>query len=301
MRSETIDTADGWRLGARVHPPRGPRRGRVLLLHAMMVDGRSLDRPEGRGLASTLAEAGLEVWRADLRGRGRSGPTVSHGGRWSYDDLVMHDVPALVAAVVSRTGEAPWVVGHSLGGHVSVAAAGVGAHEVPPRGHVLLAANVWMPSLEGSRRRWLRKQLLLRLFRRGARMAGRWPSRRLRMGPVDEATAYVEDLCRFGLDDAWRSRDGRHDYLAGLSAVTGPVLAVSGARDRLFGHVEGVRAFAEHFGPGRAAFVHLRGGDLGLERAPDHMGLATDPAMRPVWRALGHWMGRGGAGSLEAG
>jgi len=290
VERESVRTADGWSLGMATMQATAPQRGAALLLHAMMVDARTLDKPAGDGLASTIARAGFQVHVADFRGRRDSGPTVGQGGAWSYDDLVLHDVPALLEAVRARSEGPIWVVGHSLGAHVSLAAAGIGASRVQPVGHVLLAGNVWMPSLEGSRRRILRKDLSMRLFRCTARWLGHWPARRLRMGNIDESGAYVQDLCRFWREDAWTSADGRHDYLAALRRVQGPVLAVAGRGDALMGHAEGVRAFAEQLGPGRAEFWLARRGAYGLGWDPDHMGLVTDRRSRPLWRELAAWM-----------
>lgn len=289
MEQHTARTSDGWSLGLTRRPALGPCRGTVLVLPAMMVDARTLDRPPGAGFATCLVEHGFEVWTADFRGHGASRPGVAEGASWTYDDLVYHDVPALLQAVAEHDPAPLWVVGHSLGAHVVAAALAVGASRVLPHGCVMIAGNVWLPSLEGSARRRLRKSLSMRAFRGLARAFGYWPSRRLRMGPVDEALPYIEDLNRFWREDAWRSRDGQ-DFLANLPSVEGPVLCVTGSGDRLFGHVEGVRAFTERFGPGRVHFEHVGVGDHGLSWDPDHMGLLTDARSRPLWDWIATWM-----------
>lgn len=290
MQSYEVRAVDGWTLGVRQLEPAGEPVGTVLLLHAMMVDGRSFDRPAGAGFAATMAQAGFHVHIADLRGRGASGPTVKEGGAWSYDDLVLRDVPALVEAARDRSGGPPWVVGHSLGAHTSIAAAGVGAHAEPPAGHVLIAGNVWMPRLDGSSRVRFRKHLAMRAMRRIGRTFGHFPARSLRIGPVDEAGDYVDDLCRFWFRNAWRSADGRLDYAAAMRDVTGPVLAVASQGDPLFAHVEGARSFVEGLGPGRADFWYVRDGDFGVPRAPGHMTILTDGRSRRIWRAIAEWM-----------
>lgn len=293
--SYRVQTVDGWQLAVRRMGHRGERRGAALLLPAMMVDARTMDKPAGAGLASTLADAGFDVHLADFRGHGASVPTAADGAVWSYDDLVFRDVPALVEAVRDRDPGTLWVVGHSLGAHVSLAAAAAGAHTFAPDGHILLAGNIWMPSLEGSRRRTLRKAVTMRLFRRVAGAFGRWPSRLVRMGPADEAWPYVQDLTRFWFEDTWGSRDGRYDYLTALPEVQGPVLSVCGAGDRLMAHAEGARAFAERLGPGRADFWFVRRGAYGVDWDPDHMGLVTDPRSGPLHTAIADYMsGRGG-------
>ncbi|MFK7929706.1 MAG: alpha/beta fold hydrolase [Myxococcota bacterium] len=290
MDSYEVLTSDGWRLAVNRLAHSGPRRGAVLMLPAMMVDARTLDRPAGAGLGSCLAAYGFDVHIADLRGHGGSGPTVSEGGDWCYDDLVFRDVPALVEAVRERDPGVVWVLGHSLGSHVSLAAAAAGAHTFAPDGHVLIAGNVWMPSLEGSRRMRLKKHAIMRLFRRTVSLIGHWPSRAFRMGPADESLPYVQDITRFWFNDEWGSRDGRYDYGASMCEVAGPVLEVCGAGDRLLSSIEGTRAFIEQLGPGRAEVWYLREGDLGLTWNPTHMGLVTDSRSEPIWHAIARWM-----------
>ena len=94
-----VPCEDGVVLQVERIPARGRARGVAVVLHAMMVDRRSMDRPTGAGLASTLASEGWEVWNADFRGHGGS-----VAAQWSYDDLVLRDVPALVAAARAAGG-----------------------------------------------------------------------------------------------------------------------------------------------------------------------------------------------------
>ncbi|MEQ1567711.1 MAG: alpha/beta fold hydrolase [Myxococcota bacterium] len=278
-----VPTSDGWRLGVSVHLASGPRRGVVVALPAMMVDARSLDRPAGHGLASTLARSGFEVWRADFRGHGASPPLAHAGGRWTYDDLVRRDVPALVDAARAAGGPV-MVLGHSLGAHVSAAAAAEG---VPIDALVLLAANVWMPSLEPSTRRRAQKAAMMEAFGAVAQLRGRFPSRRLGWGPADESLGYVRDLVRFWREDAWRARDGT-DWSAGLARFGGRVLAVAGAGDALLAHPESARRFTDPFPSGAVDFWVAGRPRLGWD--PDHAGLACDARSAPLWGEIAAWL-----------
>lgn len=281
-----VTADDGWVLDVRRLPAQGVRRGVAVLGHAMMVDRRSMDRPEGAGFASHLASCGWEVWLADLRGRGASGPTVAEGGSWTYDDIITRDLPALVRAARATPGFL-WLVGHSLAGHASIGAAAAGLYESPPDGHVLLAANTWVPDVEPSRRlRWKKRGALL-AFGAIRRAVGHFPSRRLGVGPVDEAGPYVDDLLRTWRR-GWRSRDGRHDYFGRMGEVTGPILNVVGRADTLAAHPSGARRWTERL-PG-AAFWWVGAGDMGLPFHPDHMTLVTDARARPLWQHITDWM-----------
>ncbi len=287
-----MQTADGWTLSVQHLPAQGPVRGVAVLGHAMMVDRRSMDRPPGRGLASTIAAAGWHVLLADLRGHGRSGPTPSEGGSWSYDDLVFGDLPALIGAARRvHPGLPVALVGHSLVGHVAMAVAGSGAYgqEAPPDLHVLIAANMWIWGLDPDRDLARARGTLL--FQGITRLFGRFPSRLVRMGPAEEARPYVRDLARFLFSGVWGSGDGRHDYWRNLARVRGPVLALGGRADALMAHPEGLRRWTEGLTDAQVELRILGAGDLGLTADPGHMELVTDPGSRGVWDEMARWMG----------
>ncbi len=286
-----IETADGWTLSVQHLPAQGEAWGVAVLGHAMMVDRRTMDRPTGRGLASTLAARGWHVLLADVRGHGQSGPTPAQGGSWSYDDLVFGDLPALVSAARREHPGLPVaLVGHSLVGHVGMAAAGSGAYGegAPPDLHVLIAANMWIWGLDPPRDLARARSTLL--FMLLGRLFGRFPSRLVRMGPADEARPYVRDLGRFLFSGVWGSADGRHDYVRNLAHVRGPVLALGGRADALMGHPIGLTRWTEGLTGADVDLRILGAGDLGLVADPGHMEIVTDAGSRGVWEEIARWM-----------
>ncbi len=283
MTSVEVRAGDGWTLKGTLRSPERPR-GIAVLLHAMMVDGRTWDRPTGGGFASFLQTRSWATLTIDLRGHGSSGPLPREGGTWGYDDLVQFDVPAAVQLARKSLPNRPvLVVGHSLGGHTAIAAAGSGAHEHRPDAHILLSTNTWMPSLEPDAARRRRKARSLLGLLTIASLLGRFPSRLVRMGPAEEALPYLRDLRRFWTEDRWASRDGRADYLAGQRRVGGPVVSLIGVGDDLMAHAEGARRWAAGIGAHGATVRVVGKGDLGLPWDPDHMETLTDPRSQPAW------------------
>lgn len=286
-----VRTADGWRLSVLHLPAQGEARGVVVMGHAMMVDRRSMDRPRGAGLASTLAKRGWHVLLADVRGHGASGPTPEEGGNWGYDDIVFYDLPALVAEARRRFEQLPVaLLGHSLVGHMSMAAAGSGAYALtaPPDLHVLIAVNTWVWGLDPVRDLARARDTLL--FIGITKLFGRFPSRLVRMGPASEAKRYVSDLGRFLFSGVWGSADGRHDYLRNLRHVRGPILSLAGAADALMAAPEAVRAWNGHLTEADVDFRVLGAGDYGLTQPPGHMEIVTDAGSRGVWDEIARWM-----------
>ena len=98
-------------------------RAPVLLIHGYGQNRYAWHLPS-RSFSNHLAQAGFDVFNLDLRGHGRS----RHLGarRPSHiTDFVREDVPAAVDEVRRLSGNRPvFLIGHSLGGLVSYAAAG---------------------------------------------------------------------------------------------------------------------------------------------------------------------------------
>src|SRR5712692_476344 len=61
-RALRLVTPDGWSLHLACYPPAEPPRAALLLAPGMMLDGRAMDRPAGRGLASFFHRRGYAVY-----------------------------------------------------------------------------------------------------------------------------------------------------------------------------------------------------------------------------------------------
>jgi predicted alpha/beta hydrolase len=286
---ETIDirTGDAWSLRADVHQPAGPVVGVAVLAHAAMARRSSFCRPAGLALLPWLVERGWRVVAFDFRGHGDSEPRAAQGARWRYDDLVAHDVPAVFS--YARAHAAPGLpvvaLGHSLGGHVVLAAQGT--ERVAFDAIVAVAANVWTRDLEPSATRWMVKRASLATAVAVSRRAGRFPARALRMGSDDESLAFFEDLERFSRS-GWRSRDGREDYMASLGRVRCRVLQLVSDGDRLLCVPECGERFLARCGGDRRMerIAHDDDGD----KPPTHMGIVTSGRVSSAWRRVEEWM-----------
>jgi pimeloyl-ACP methyl ester carboxylesterase len=248
----------------------------------MMVDRRTLDRPRGRGLVSSLAARGIACVVADLRGHGHSGPRAGEGGDWGYDDLVEHDVPALVGFARARFPSLPLAcVGHSLFGHVALAH--LARHpDADIDALVLLAVNVANPSWSQRSVDALQRRAGVELMGLLTRAFGHLPARSFRYGSDDEPRGYVRDFVRNARARRWRARDG-FDYWDALARIERPLLAIVGAGDRFMSPPSDARALTERV-PGAHFHVFGRRSVLPFGEAwPDHMGLVLDERARPAW------------------
>ncbi len=225
LDAETLEirTEGGVSLSATVMEPQGEPRGSVVMAHAMFARQSAF-----KHVAPVFRDGGWRVVTFDFRGHGKS--VCSD---WGYDDFVERDLPAVVECVRARNEKGPIaLVGHSLGGHVALAA--LGCKLVSLDALVLVAgANIWLRDFEPNPAVWAAKRAILEGFLRTARRFKRFPARALRLGSDDESLAYVEDLARFGIDGRWCSRDGTRNYLSGLTEVTIPIHSIASDGDRI--------------------------------------------------------------------
>ncbi|XP_060193382.1 triacylglycerol lipase 2-like [Lycium barbarum] len=128
-----VTTEDGYILSVQRIPEGrvgggGQNRQPVLLQHGVLVDGVTwlMNSPE-QSLAMILADSGFDVWIANTRGTRYSqrhvnlDPNNPDYWNWSWDDLVVHDLPTVINLVYKQTGQKTHYVGHSLGTLVALA------------------------------------------------------------------------------------------------------------------------------------------------------------------------------------
>lgn len=273
-------TADGVTLRIDRVRAEGARRGVVVCLHAMMTDGRYFGARRDGSFARALAAGGLDVLVADFRGHGRSVPPRAGPDDWSFDDLVELDLPAIVAAAARASGCAPGelaLLGHSLGGLAAAAALGTG--RIPPPGALVLAStSVWLPGPRGP----LHRRAVMALYRGVTAALGRAPIRALRAGTADEPATYVAQLTGWARAGRWTSLAGV-DYLAALARVPTPPRSIAGAGDWMCTPGDAIDFAGRIPGAARTRIVGRRYGDA---IDPDHFGLFTRTALRPVWEEL---------------
>ena len=172
-----VPNGDGWHLSLNqsFDPARLlPRRRPVLIVPGYGMNSFIYSyHPNGPSLEGFLAAAGLEVWRADLRGQGDS-VRAGGGDRFGLADLALTDLGKLVEAVLAhtRTGASRVdLLGGSLGGTLMFL-------------HAVLKADHRLGALVcvGTPVRWVEAHPALRLAFASPRLAGLVPfhgSRRL--------------------------------------------------------------------------------------------------------------------------
>jgi polyhydroxyalkanoate synthase len=227
----------------------------------------NFDLDNDHSLARYLAAHGNDVWMAELRGHGRS---KSHStpnrreGAWDIDDHVDKDAPAIIDAVVSRSGQErlTWI-GHSLGGMVAYCAI---AREIQSAAHLAGLITIGSPGyvpgrnraiaglasfvLRGLTRSRLPTRAIMRLlFSSTAKRLGLEVVWRHWLNPDNIDQTVLDKTMRIGVEDfstgilrqlvlSMRKRslvtaDGGFDYFQNMLRIRIPVLLIGGVVDRL--------------------------------------------------------------------
>ncbi|MCD7455044.1 Lipoyl ligase [Datura stramonium] len=128
-----VKTDDGYILSVQRIPEGragggGQIRQPVLLQHGVLVDGATwLLNPPEQSLGTILADNGFDVWISNIRGTRYSRRHValdsndSEYWNWSWDELIVHDLPAVIDFIFKQTGQKIHYVGHSMGTLIALA------------------------------------------------------------------------------------------------------------------------------------------------------------------------------------
>ncbi|XP_050208741.1 triacylglycerol lipase 1 [Mercurialis annua] len=130
----TIETKDGYllalqRVSSRHADIKMTRGTPVLLQHGLFMGGDAwfLNSPE-QSLGFILADAGFDVWVGNVRGTFWSHGHVSLSEKvkefwdWSWQELALYDLAEMIQHVYSATNSKIFIVGHSQGTIMSLAA-----------------------------------------------------------------------------------------------------------------------------------------------------------------------------------
>jgi pimeloyl-ACP methyl ester carboxylesterase len=278
-------TDDGVDL-ALYHAPPEPATRRaappILLVHGTFSNRHFFLGAGDRGLARYLAALGYDAWVAELRGHGRSGD-LGKAADWHFEDWIRHDAAALLRGVREATGSGRvlWM-GHSAGGVIGVAYAGLGEPDSSSIAGLVLAGAPH-PARPGA---W--HAPLAAIGYGITRLFGRFPARAMGIGPEDEHQGIMQQWMAWNVRGRWVGRDGT-DYLANARRVTVPALAVAGAGD-LIAPPSACRALLETLGSTDRTMI-VGGKRFGFAENFNHdRVLISTPAREQVWPRIAAWV-----------
>lgn len=263
----------------------------VLLIHGSIENGRIFYSENGKGFAPYLADLGYDVFVPDLRGRGKSTPSIGPNSDFGQMDMVMTDIPFLVSYVKHEKGaDAMWIGAHSWGGNLALASYVRFPQMADIKGFILL----------GVKRRvtvWNMERIVKLSF--GWRIVapiaiaikGFLPAVQLKLG-ADNETQGLFNETNYWLDNKfWKDpRDG-FDYGEALSKVAvPPVLSLTGAADQVLGHPQDCQNLVNELNIADGTFKVI-GKATGHLHDYDHINLVTHKdAGKDQFSMIAEWM-----------
>lgn len=254
----------------------------VVLAHGMFSSRRGL-LPLGRFLAAR----GHDVWAVDFRGHGDAAPLDPDE---DFERAALRDVPDVLGAVREATGGASidWV-GHSGGGLAALMFLARHPEAQDTMGRLVLAASQATASAQRPANR-----LKLRLIRLACVGRRRIAAARFGVGEETENARVLDQWARWNLARRWTGGDGL-DYLAALSAVRLPTLALCAGADRFIAPVAGCRAVHEALGGAANRFVECSR-ERGFDDDFGHGRIVLSRAAGAlVWPRVATWLDGEGA------
>lgn len=242
---------------------RGGMDGRVLFLPAMGVSATYYDP-----FLMALAAANIDAAVLELRGQGESPVRPKRGTDFGYLELLREDLPAALEAF---DGPPPVLVGHSLGGHLTMmfaaerpdALAGIG---------LVACGTAWPGGYAG--RGWARVYFGARAMAAVSTVLGWYPGHRLGFGGK-QPKRLIHDWAAMGRDNRYRARGSDLDYEGALGQLPldAIVMSIEGDNNAPPAAVEAV--FSK-LPSNRVTRRHMTADDLS-ERALDHQRWAREP------------------------
>lgn len=250
----------------------------LLMTPAMALTGRFY-----RPLAEPMAAAGLRLVTMDLRGHGTSSLRPDRDTDFGYRELLELDWPAAIATVRERYPRAPvFLLGHSLGGQVSVLYAGANPGSVA--GVITVATgSIWWRAFPRPRRYVF--LLGTQFITAAGTVLGSYPGHRLGFGG-HEARTLVADWAHQARTGKYRAKGSATDYEAALDGMREPALLISLAGDD-FAPASAADHLAGKLPPDRVTRLHLDDAVYRDSRNA-HFGWVKRPG--PIVAAIADWL-----------
>ncbi len=177
-----------------------------------------------------LADRGISVLLAELRGYGNSSLRASRQIDFGFSETLQRDLPAWVSEASRRTGGAvPVLCGHSLGGHLSLMYAGMNPGRFG-RVCTIATASPWIGGFPMNMK--LQVAVLIGLIPLTGIVLGYFPGHRIGFGGR-EARRLMADWRQMAVGNHYRAAGIAEDLDDRVGSWTGHVLSIGFSDDRL--------------------------------------------------------------------
>lgn len=238
----------------------------VFLLHSFMQDSCSFYASDGSGLACFLAQEGYDVFVADLRGKGKSRPSVSAKVDFGIHQLINEDIPAILKKIVEQRGAVPQIwVGHGLGGVLLCSYFARYGDSLAPVSKMVHFGVSRYRQPATTKIQGFRDRLYRYLSSALIAVNGYLPAKTFLLGDSNESAGSYKDYMRWIRSTEWVDENDGFSYSQAAAERDWPAsFYFSSAADCRWGSPDSVRLFVNELGvhDARMLILSRRGGNV---------------------------------------
>jgi pimeloyl-ACP methyl ester carboxylesterase len=291
MEQKSIFISDGEHQLHLRHICKKPGGVPIFMLHGLIENGYIFYTEKGKGLACFLAEQGFDVYVADLRGRGKSTPSINAKSSFGQYEAITRDIPLFLEKIQSLNAQKIHLIAHSWGG-------------------VLLSSFLaryprWLDKVHsktcfGTKRvvtaRTFEAYLKLTMFWRYiapllSKKDGYLNAKKFRFGSDSETKQSLKESITWVIPGQWKDQSDGFDYFDAAQKLTWPpTWHFTGIKDYALGHQQDVQLFIDECGNHKAKFSVLSK-QTGSHVDYDHINILTHPhTVNDHFPALSNWL-----------
>ena len=265
----------------------------VLMVHGAIENGRIFYTENGKGLGCFLAQSGFDVYIIDLRGRGKTIPTIKPFDQYGQTETIITDLPLFIDFVYGQNPQPMHLIAHSWGGVLLTS--------MLARSPQLLS-KVRSKIFFGTKRRVcaLNFEVLFKITLMWqsiapllAKRSGFLAAKRLGFGSDDETTKSHRQSMMWTKTPQWVDEDDAFDYQQACQSIDWPpTWFIAAAKDKALGHPQDVKRFMAEANYHKADYT-LLAQKTGFKKDYDHISMLTDAgAQGDHFVEIAKWMAK---------
>ncbi|MCO7224281.1 alpha/beta fold hydrolase [Pleionea sp. CnH1-48] len=258
-----------------LEPEQAEIKGNILFLHGVLENGLIFYTESNKGLAPYLCQQGYRCLIMDMRGRGKSQPSLTQNSDHGQNDYIAHDLPRVARYIAQHYDEPQHWVAHSWGG-VLMSSTMARFTDVAQ----MVRSQTFFGTKRTIRVRSFEKWFKIDLFwnfvaRKIARKSGVLDAVKMNMGSENESYQFLVECGRWIVEEQWIDAVDRFDYgAAALNASMPPTWFIAAVNDRVLGNPSDVQDFMTETANQNAKYS-LLGKQNGNQHDYDHVNMLT--------------------------
>lgn len=281
-------TRDGETLHVRFFPSKAhdDKAMPILFIHGAIENGRIFYSESGKGLAPYLADQGFDCYVLDLRGRGKSTPTISKATKHGQTELILDDIPTSLNEIFAMYPSETTIriIAHSWGGVLALAALARFPHFIDKISKIVFFGTKRSVSVLTFERAFRISLIWNTLSPLLTAYYGYLPAREWNLGSDQESKkSHAHSRSWVKSVNAWIDPEDGFDYKKALSSLRlPPILSIMGTQDKSLGHIKDAKRFLKEANAVQAECLEVPFGHIDM--------LTAKSAAETLFPQVANWL-----------